>query len=175
MAPRLLLAGLAILVVGCGGGGSPAGEDKEKLSPKAQEALDELDANTRAPDPAADVQELLAERARALEAEDGLALSATSDGRQRARDRVTARRAKALEIERVRVVADELQTTGDRGEAIVTMSYRVRGMRRPFYTRRELALRKRSVGWRVSRDAPARVPSRCRGRSPRSRSRARRT
>jgi hypothetical protein len=154
MAPRLLLAGLAILAAGCGGGGSEAGEERDKLSPEAQQALDELDANTREPDPAGDIEELLAERARALEAEDGVALSATADGRQRARDRVTARRAKPLQIERVRFAADEIETDGARGEVIVTMSYRVRGMRRPFYTRRELVLRKRSVGWRVARDAP---------------------
>jgi hypothetical protein len=154
MAPRLLLAGLAILAAGCGGGGSEAGQEKDKLSPEAQEALDELDANTSEPDPAADIEQLLGERAQALAAEDGDALSATADGRQRARDRVTARRAKRLQIERVRIVADELETDGGRGEALVTMSYRVRGMRRPFYTRRELVLRKRSVGWRVSRDKP---------------------
>jgi hypothetical protein len=155
MAPRLLLAGLAILAAGCGGGGSEAGENRDKLSPEAREALDELGSNTRRPDPAADIEELLGERARALEAADGPALSATAAGpRQGARDRVTARRVKPLRIERVRLVADELETDGARAEAVVTMSYRMRGMRRPFYTRRELVLRKRSVGWRVARDAP---------------------
>ena len=152
MAPRLLLAGLAILA-GCGGGSGAADEKPDgKLGPEAQEALDELDANTRTPDPAADVEELLGERATALEAEDGLALSATATGRQRALDRVSARRAKRLSIERVRIVADELETSGARGEALVTMSYRVRGVRRPFFTVRKLEVRKESAGWRVSRD-----------------------
>jgi hypothetical protein len=157
MAPRLLLAGLAILVAGCGGGGSDPGAagEKDKLSPEAQKALDDLEANAHVPDPAAQIEELLAERAKALEAEDGPALAATAAGRhQSARDRTTARRAKRLELEHVRLVADELETDGARGEALVTMSYRVRGMRRPFYTRRKLVLRKRSAGWRVGSDRP---------------------
>ena len=151
MAPRLLLAGLAILA-GCGGGSGADEKPDGKLGPEAQKALDELDAKTRTPDPAADVEELLGERATALESADGPALSATATGRQRARDRVTARRAGRLSIERVRIVADELETSGARGEAIVTMSYRVRGVRRPFFTTRKLVVRKEPVGWRVSRD-----------------------
>ena len=156
MAPRLLLAGLVLLVAaGCGGNGDATGDAaKPKLGKEAQEALDELDANTREPDAAADIDELLGERARALEAADVTALTATATGRQEARDRVSARRAGRLSLQRVRLVADDLQTSGARAEATVTMSYRVRGLRRPFYTQRKLTMRKRSVGWRVSRDVP---------------------
>ena len=154
MAPRLLLAGLAlILAAGCGGSGEPTGDAAEpKLGKEAQEALDELGANARAPDPAADIERLLGERARALEDGDILALTATARGPQEARDRVSARHAKRLALERVRLVADDLETSGARAEARVAMSYRMRGLRRPFHTERKLVLRKHSVGWRVSRD-----------------------
>ena len=55
-------------------------------------------------------------------------------------------------------MADDLETDGDRATARVTMSYRIRGIRRPFVTPRRLALRRESVGWRVTRDAPRREP-----------------
>jgi hypothetical protein len=160
MAPRFLLAGLAILAAaGCGGGGERASEPAEpKLGAEAQEALDELDESARPPDDAAEIEELLGERARALEAEDIVALSATATGDQRARDRLSARRAKRLAIERIRFVADDLETSGDRAEATVTMSYRVRGMSRPFYTERRLVARKEPAGWRVTRDVARHEP-----------------
>ena len=158
MAPRLLIAGLAVLVAAGCGGGTEAAKEAPKLGADAQKALDELDAGSRPPDAAADIGQLLRERARALEAEDVLALSATATGRQRGRDRRSARRAKALAIERIRFAADKLETSGSRAEAIVAMSYRVRGMSRPFYTERKLVARKESVGWRVSRDAARHEP-----------------
>jgi hypothetical protein len=154
MAPRLLLAGLAILAAGCGGGGSEAREERDKLSPAAQKALDELEQNARESDPAGQIELLLTERAGALEVPDGSMLAATAVGAQRARDRVAARRVRPLRIESVEIVADDLQVDGPRAEAIATLAYRVRGMRRPFYTRRELRFRKRRYGWRVTRDAP---------------------
>ena len=55
-------------------------------------------------------------------------------------------------------MADELETSGGRAEVAVTMSYRVRGMSRPFYTQRKLVARKESAGWRVSRDVARREP-----------------
>ena len=162
MAPRTLLAGLAVLALaGCGGGGGPAvAESDEKLSPDAQKALDELDNNAqeRSRDKAGEVEGMLADRARALEDEDALALPATSLGRQQARDRRSARRAKRLGIERIRLVADDVQISGDRATAKVTMSYRVRGMSRPFFTPRKVVLRFQSGGWRVVRDAAVREP-----------------
>jgi hypothetical protein len=159
MGPRLLIAVLiAVAMTGCGGGGEPTQAPEPTLGPEAQEALDVLDAAARPPDDAEDIGRLLGERARALEAEDVRALSATATGRQRARDRRSARRAKRLAIERIRFVADELETAGGRAKASVTMSYRVRGMSRPFYTERKLVARKESAGWRVSRDAPRHEP-----------------
>jgi hypothetical protein len=159
MAPQSLLAGLVILVAaGCGGGGDAKEPHEPKPAPGAQRAINEPDASARPPDDAADIEELLGERARALEAEDVLALSATATGRQRERDRRSARRAKRLAIDRVRFVADDLQTSGARAEASVTMSYRVRGMSRTFHTERKLVARKESVGWRVTRDVARHEP-----------------
>ena len=144
---------------GCGGGGEAgSAASDQKLGEEAQKALDELDAGARTQDDAGDIGRLLGERARALEAEDILALSATATGRQRARDRLSARRAKQLAIERIRFAADDLERSGGRAEAKVVMSYRVRGMSRPFYTQRKLVLHKESVGWRVKRDVARHEP-----------------
>jgi hypothetical protein len=159
MPSRLLLAGLAaVAAAGCGGGGAAKQADKPEYSREAQEALDELDENSRPRDEAERIAEMLGERARAMQDADALALSATATGGQQARDRRSARRAKRLAIERVRLVADDLQTDGDRAKAVVTMSYRIRGLRRPFVTERKLVVRQRSVGWRVVRDAARREP-----------------
>lgn len=158
MAPRLLLAGLFAVVAAAGCGGGEAAKPAPKLAPEARAALDELDEKARPPDDATAVAELLGERARAIEDADGLALSAIATGGQRALDRRNARRSERLAIERVRLVADDLQTKGDRAKAVVTMSYRIRGVRRPFVTARTLVVRERSVGWRVVRDAPRRDP-----------------
>jgi hypothetical protein len=158
MAPRFLLAGLAVLAAAGCGGDAEAEKQKPKLSAEAQKALDELDAKPRPPDKAADIERLLGERARALEDADILALSATATGSQRARDRRNARRVKRLAIGRVRLVADDLETSGGRAEATVTMSYRVRGMSRPFFTQRKVVARKESVGWRVTSDVPRGEP-----------------
>src|SRR5687767_681123 len=116
MSRRLLLAGLAVLAAaGCVGGGE--GKDEPKLSAEAQKALDEAGAKAEPPDAAADIKQVLRERARALEEEDIRALSATASGSQRTRDRRSAKRAKQLAIERIRLVADELETSDDRAEA----------------------------------------------------------
>src|SRR5215207_4901741 len=153
MAPRTLLAGLAILAAaGCGGGGEAA-KQEPKLAPEAQKALDEAGEKTRPPDDAADIRRLLDERAEALEAADIRALSATATGTQRARDRRGARRAERLAVHHVRFVADDLQTFGRSAKLTVGMSYRVRGMDRTFRTARRLSARKSSAGWRVTRDA----------------------
>ena len=161
MTRRALLAGLAgLAMAGCGGGGGKpeAPPEDPGLSREAQQAIDELDANARPHDPADDIEQLLRERATALEAEDILALEATATGRQRAGDRQSARRGKQLLIERIRYAVDDLQIDGAAATARVGMSYRVRGMPRPFVTPRKLTLRRESVGWRVVADKPAGEP-----------------
>ncbi len=150
--PRLLLAGIVILVLaGCGGGGEPAAQAP---SPSADEEL----AAGRPPDDAGQIKALLRDRARALEQGDVTAFAATATGGQRGRDRRAAQRAARLSLERVRLVPEQLDTAGDRGRIAAGMSYRVRGMNRPFLTLRRVSARKTPAGWRISRDVARREP-----------------
>ena len=98
MGPRFLLAGLvALAAAGCGGGEPAKGAPEPKLRGRGAEGARRAATPARGPpDEAADIERLLSERARALEAEDVLALPATATGRQRARDRRNARRTKRL-------------------------------------------------------------------------------
>jgi hypothetical protein len=155
MGTRLLLAGLMTLAVaGCGGGGSSA---PKAASPPAPGETKSSAAAER-PDDAGDINALLRERATTLELGRARAFASTATGAQRVRDRRAARRAKRLSLERVRFVADELQTSGDRAKISVTLSYRVRGMSRPFRTPRRVEARKTADGWRVTADKPRREP-----------------
>jgi hypothetical protein len=47
-----------------------------------------------------------------------------------------------------------VETSGHDARATVTMTYRVRGVRRPFYTTRRVTAHNESAGWRVTSDAP---------------------
>ena len=102
---------------------------------------------------------VLRERARALEAEDIRALSATAV-RQPARPRPAQREAGASSLRSSASASSPTssrrRTTGPR--PAVTMSYRVRGMSRPFYTERKLVARKEPAGWRVTRDVARHEP-----------------
>ncbi len=150
--PRLLLAGIVVLVLaGCGGGGEPAATAPR---PSADE---ELSAG-RPPDDAGEIEALLRDRARALEQGDVAAFAGTSTGAQQGRDRRAARRTTRLSLERVRLVPEQLDTSGDHGRLAVAMSYRVRGMNRPALTQRRVSARKTSAGWRISGDVARREP-----------------
>jgi hypothetical protein len=153
MGTRVSAAALAALVVaGCGGGG---GDDGAKATPTPSATT--VSAGAEEPrDDAGDINALLRERATQLER--GASIAGTSVGGQRARDRRAARRSRALSLEQVRLIADELQTSGDRAKAAVTLSYRVRGMKRPFRTPRRLTMRRSAAGWRVTSDRPRREP-----------------
>jgi hypothetical protein len=142
---RLVL--LAVLAAaGCGGGGGdPAPTPSPGLS------------DSRPPrDDAGEIAALLRERADLLER--GTSAAPTSTGAQRARDRRAARRASGLDLERVRLVAGELETAGDRASAEVTLSYRIRGMARAFRTPRRVTARRTENGWRITGDRPQREP-----------------
>jgi hypothetical protein len=153
MGTRVSAAVLAALVVaGCGGGGGDGGA---KTTPTPT-ATGTPPADEQPRDDAGDINALLRERATRLER--GASIAGTSTGGQRARDRRAARRSRALSLEHVRLVADELQTSGDRAKLAVTLSYRVRGMKRPFRTPRRLTLRRSADGWRVTSDRPRREP-----------------
>lgn len=153
MAPRLLLAGLAVLTAaGCGGSGGDAGRDEPKLSAEAQQALEEAGTKAEPPDAAAEIGRLLRDRARALESRDLRTLGATATGGQRARDRRSARRAGRLDVQRIRFVPDDLQTSGNSAKLGAAMAYRVRGLKRTFKVRRRITARKSASGWRVTRE-----------------------
>ena len=164
MASCLLLAGLAglaaLAIGGCGGGGDTAARPAPEptLGAEAQKALDEISATDRPPDDAADVERLLLDRAQALERHDVASYAATGTGAQRARDRRFARRAVRMSIERIRLAADDLQRSGNRADVKLTMSYRVRGMSRPFLTARRVTVLRTREDWRVSRDGPIAEP-----------------
>lgn len=157
MGPRLLLAGIAgLAVAGCGGG---SGEPTAKARPTAAPAETAVSAGAEKPrDDAGDINALLRERGEQLELGSVAAFAGTATGRQRALDRRAARRAKALSLEQVRFRADELQTAGDRATVSVSLSYRVRGMKRPFQTLRRVTTRRTGDGWRVTRDKPKAEP-----------------
>src|SRR5215207_1286468 len=157
MGPRLLLAGLTgLAVAGCGGG---SGEPTAKARPTAAPAETAVSAGADKPrDDAAEINALLRERAEHLEFGKTAAFAATATGRQRAIDRRAARRAKALTLEQVRFAADELQTSGDRASVAVALSYRVRGMKRPFRTLRRVIARRTGDRWLVTRDKPRAEP-----------------
>jgi hypothetical protein len=153
MGTRVFAVALAAVVVaGCGGGG---GDDGAKATPTPTATT--VSSGAEEPrDDAADINALLRERATRLER--GASIAGTSIGRQRARDRQAARRSRALSLEQVRFVADELQTAGERAKVEVVLSYRVRGMKRPFRTPRKVTMRRGTDGWRVTSDRPRREP-----------------
>src|SRR5215218_10558484 len=157
MGPRLLLASLTgLAVAGCGGG---SGEPTTKARPTAAPAETAVSAGADKPrDDAGDINALLRDRGEQLELGRTAAFAGTATGRQRALDRRAARRAKALALEHVRFRADELQTSGDRANVSVSLSYRVRGMKRPFRTLRRMLARRTGDGWRVTRDRPKAEP-----------------
>ena len=152
MAPGFVVAGLvALAAAGCGGGGSKPAE-KSKASDSLLERIDTRPAKVRGAYD--EIAELLAQRARALERGDIAAYADTAIGRQPGRDRRAARRAARLALVRVRLVPGEtIQTGAEHARLAVQMSYSLRGMRRPFRTRRRLELRRTPDGWRVTRDA----------------------
>jgi hypothetical protein len=155
MGLRLLPAGLLILaaVGGCGGGDDPAPKASATPTPDTEQA-----AAATPPDDEGALAELLRERAAQLEQGAGAELARTSTGAQQARDRQAARRAKRVALQEVRLVPESLQTEGDSATAKVRLSYRVRGMSRPFRTIRRVKASKSGDGWRVTSDRPAREP-----------------
>jgi hypothetical protein len=153
MGTRVCAAALAALVVaGCGGGGGDGGT-RATPTPTATT----VSSGAEEPrDDAGEIGALLRDRATRLER--GASLAGTSVGPQRARDRRAARRSRALSLEQVRFVPAQVQTAGDRARLQVLLSYRVRGMKRPFRTPRKVALRRGGNGWRVTSDRPRREP-----------------
>ena len=151
-----ILALVALAVGGCGGGDDdgpapPADEGKQ------QELLDSVDTRPRDVEKNdEDIKQLLAERARALEARDAKALAATAAAGQRARDRRAVANLEQLPLERVALEPADLQISGDTATIGAGMSYRVKGASRPFLTSRKISARKTADGWKITRDAAPR-------------------
>jgi hypothetical protein len=155
MGTRMSVAVLATLAMaGCGGEGDDGGA-RETATPTATATT--VSSGSEEPrDDASEINALLRERATRLER--GASIAGTSVGAQRARDRRAARRTRALSLEEVRFVPAEVQTAGDRAKLQVVLSYRVRGMRRPFRTPRKVTMRRNDDGWHVTSDRPRREP-----------------
>jgi hypothetical protein len=156
MGIRLLLAGwVTLAAVGCGGGGGSTPAATSTPTPAPEQTV----AAAKPPDDEGALAELLRRRAAELERGAPAALAATSQGAQRARDRQAARRARRVSLRQVKLALVEMQTSGDRATAKVLLSYRVRGMSRPFRTIRRITARKTGEEeWRVTSDRPRREP-----------------
>jgi hypothetical protein len=154
-------AGLALLVAAAAAGGCGGSGDQRAATPTAtpdavQEALDVAAAGP--PDVEGDdetkLARLLRERAELLGAGKPGRLAATSKAPQRARDRRAARRAGRLPLQDVGFTGEELTSAGRRATVKGTLSYRIRGLERPFRSARRITARRTSGGWRVIADRP---------------------
>jgi hypothetical protein len=153
MAPRLLLAGLALVLVGCSGEDSKPEEPRDRKD----ELLESIDTRPREIEgPQDKLRRLLADRARALQDGDVAAFAATATGAQRALDRRAAARTRALGLERVAYVADELETGRGDASGVAVLHYRLRGTDRAFSIARRIVARRTGAGWRIARDASRR-------------------
>lgn len=133
---RTGLVVLALAAAGCGGGHASR---HATPSPGAT-------AGGGRPSAAEDFEALLQRRAQALQDGDAAALAATSVGRQRARDRRAARRAGALRLRGVQLMAG----AGPR----VRLSYRLAGATGTFTAPRVVRAMRTAAGWRVASEHP---------------------
>ena len=132
---RRAVALLALAVAGCGG----HAHRHPTPTPAAHGAS--------RPSPAAQLQALLNRRARALQAGDPSALAATSVGAQRAWDRRAARRAHALRLRAVSIVA--------LSAGRVRLTYGLAGTAGTFTATRAVRAVRRAGGLRIAAERPA--------------------
>jgi hypothetical protein len=161
MRVRLLLAGVVtVAAAGCGGGGDQrAAKPAPTQTPDAvQEALDVAAAGP--PDVDGDGESKVAKllRTRAELLADGKAgkLAATARGGQRARDRRAARRVRRIGLRGAAFKVEDTVATRRTATVKGRLSYRVRGLDRPFTTARVVKVRKRDGRWLVASDRPRR-------------------
>jgi hypothetical protein len=137
----------ALLLVGCGGGKRAASTPTPKpASPAA----------TPQPSDSAQLERLLARRARALAAGRPRAYAATATGPQRARDREAARNARGLPLRDVELHVESSDVSDRRATVKVRALYGVRGVRGRFSTARTITARRTAGGWRVRRESSPR-------------------
>ena len=163
---------LAVLAVGCGEG--PAREPSAKRSPTpvieprpgagvAAGASGRTSIRLRGADMAieqAAIGALLEARADALGAGRPPAYAATAAGARRRSDAADARRARALGVRAVRIVAVGVRVRGRRATASTRVSYRLAGVAGRWTYGQRLRLRRTGRGWRVVglRPRPPRPP-----------------
>jgi hypothetical protein len=142
----------ALLITACGGG---SGGDPKPASKKT--------ASTRAPaakkkEPPSDtdqLNDLLENRANALEVGDIRGFVATATGAQVARDRRAAANAKVLPLTSVDLTAGGTEVDGDRATMRVDMIYRFDGVDAEYLKTSRMTAKKTESGWRISNDRPS--------------------
>jgi hypothetical protein len=141
MPPRVAIALAVLAVAGCGGGGrAPA---PTAAGPPAQ----------RTPEPPSDeqlIEDVLRDRADALEAGDRRAYVATATRGQRRADRVAISRAAALPLRDVELDPAAIEVTGTRARTRVMERYGVDRVRGAFQGTRRVELVKAGEHWRVA-------------------------
>jgi hypothetical protein len=140
-------AAVLLLLAGCGGSGdgpadrAPPGDTLPAGTPAA---------GPQPPSDAGQLDRLLAARAAALEAGDATGYAATATGRQRARDRAAARRARRLGLRDVLLYRRRADVRGSRARLRVTLAYRFRGVPARFVAAARLRARRTAAGWRIA-------------------------
>jgi hypothetical protein len=146
MRRALLMVVGTLAVGGCAGDGARDGAG-------AGSAVD-----TRAPEPEAHEQldQLLAERAKALASGDRRSYVATATGEQRGRDRATMRNRRRVALADVGYEIRRVRLDGRRATLGVRITYSVRGIRGEYSADRRVVATRRGERWRVRREGARR-------------------
>jgi hypothetical protein len=127
------------LLTGCGNGGGQA-PTPDASGPPAR----------RAPPDEQLIEDVLRDRADALQDGDARAYLATATGARRRADRATIAAARALPLRDVGLDAGSLDVTGRRARATVMVRYGIEGVRGTFQSTRRVSFVKAGGRWRVA-------------------------
>ncbi len=147
------LVASALFITACGGGSAhntPIAQKTESTTKSKPTATP-----TRAPNDTAQLTQLLADRAKALEVADPDSYSATAVGAQVARDERAAANAQELPILSVDMEAEGTEIKGDRATMRVNMIYTLEGIDTEYVKTSRMNAVKTPKGWRVERDRPS--------------------
>jgi hypothetical protein len=135
------LAVLAVALAGCGGADKPPAKPAPPTARVSGGPARGGDATA--------LGRLLARRAAALERGDASAYAATGTGGQRARDRLTARRARAVRLRDVELAIVSIDLRGRRATVRAIARYGIRGVAGRFAAARHLTALRSRAGWRI--------------------------